>query len=150
MDPVLMAPTAGLPAVRIPEVVTPAPGIHDGLAVERFQQMMQAPAANAPLDAAGGPAAGEAPAPVKGTDSELWKRRPESLGDAILKTFDAMAADGRTSWDRIVKAPLRGADTASLFEFQRTVIQFTVTNEYFGKGVGKVVQNTESVVRQTT
>lgn len=146
MEPVLLLQTMALRGVDQPPPVSPGPGVHDGLAAERFQQLMR-PAA--PEDAAPAQAV-TAPATQALEPGAAWHQQPKSLGDAILKTFDAMAADGRASWSQLMSAPLRGLDTAAIFEFQRAVIKFTVTSEYFGKGVGKVVQNTESVVRQTT
>lgn len=148
MEPVVLLNSVALRGVEMPQPLSPAPGVHDGLAAERFQQLMR-PAA--PDAAAPAPEVAPATAPAASLDpASAWQQRPTSLGDAILKTFDALAADGRSNWTQLMSAPLRGLDTAAMFEFQRTVIKFTVTSEYFGKGVGKVVQNTESVVRQTT
>lgn len=146
MEPVVLLQTLALRGIEQPPPVSPGPGVHDGLAAERFQQLMR-PAA--PEEAPAAPAVA-APATQALEPGAAWQQQPKSLGDAILKTFDALAADGRANWSQLMSTPLRGLDTSAMFEFQRTVIKFTVTSEYFGKGVGKVVQNTESVVRQTT
>ncbi len=114
----------------------PASGPSDDLAVERFRGAMEDPA---PVQAA----------PTAATPEASPIQSP-TLGDAILSGVNRLSADFQHSWAE-KQAALAGDmstwSAADLTRFQAHVQTASAVMEVVGKGVSKVVQGIEQVVK---
>lgn len=136
MDITALSQLAG--AVPVTPPVTTTPLSPDDLVVERFNEVMNAPAVGAELAIQNG--------------AIVTDGKPAALGDAILRGLTAMTGDLTRSWGQVrtigaVPAAVPEITPTFMLQAQVKVMEFTVLYDIVGKGLSKSVQNLDQLVK---
>jgi len=134
MEIAATATLAALPAAASP---APAPAAVDDLAAQRFQQIMEPPAAQAP------------PVEVPTDGSPSVNDGPRTLGDTILSGMNKLSAEFQQSW-RTVNAVLDEGSRmtmADMLKLQMGMVQMSVQYDLVGKAISRSTQNLDQLVK---
>lgn len=115
---------------------SPAAGVADDLAQERFREAMDGPG---PVQDA---------SPKAGPATELAKG--STLGDAILSGVSQLSSDFQHAWAQKhhgLNSDMNTWSAAQLVQFQAHVQTSSALLDVMGKGVSKVVQGIEQITK---
>lgn len=136
MEITAMNQLAGAVAPTPPVAIRALPP--DDLVVDRFNEVMKAPATGAELAIQNG--------------AVIPDGKPGSLGEAILRGLTGMSKDLSRTWSAVqgtATGQLRAQELspAILLEAQGKVLEFTVLYEIVGKGISKSAQSLDQLVK---